>query len=200
MNEIQLKISIDYLEMPEIYECGYGYNWDYFKNKYSHFMKYSNEKERKTSDENENKNKVSRKRKYEDAFDPLTFEFMRFGDIDGDKYIFKLKEYDLHIKIEPYNPPKKCEKFEKKESNEIVSEKEIGTEKETKNKVEKQSEEIFKKENEGIEIIIQEKNDDIQIDSDYLLNEFNKNFNELSHLVNIIYPIESLKKRIEILD
>lgn len=67
-----------------MYECEYNEDIDFDKNKKN----------------NKNMNVVSKKRKYGDAFDPLTFEFMRFGDLVGDKYVFKLKDYVLHIPVE----------------------------------------------------------------------------------------------------
>lgn len=65
-------------------ECEYNEDIDFDKNKKN----------------SKNRNVVSKKRKYGDAFDPLTFEFMRFGDLVGDKYVFKLKDYVLHIPVE----------------------------------------------------------------------------------------------------
>ena len=60
------------------------YDWNYFKNKYSNFIK--NEKKTET-----------KKRKYGDAFDQSTYDYSRFGKLVGDNYRFEINGTEFHI-------------------------------------------------------------------------------------------------------
>ena len=122
------------------------YDWTYFKNKYEKYIKKDNTDNRKMES-------VLKKRKYGDAFDQDTFEFMRFGEIVGDKYVFKLPLYELHIPLyENCN-----EKIGKSDDNKMNIEEDL---RENENQDENKND--SDNENEGIKIIIEEKEQEVK--------------------------------------
>lgn len=169
------------------------YDWAYFKNKYSDYMKeniYEFDRDLDLDfdlnldsdsdidmdigtsmdmDMDKNRNKICKKRKFGDAFDPLTFEFMRFGEIVGDNYVFKLKEYDLIIPV-----------HEDGDKGPSIGE-----------------------ENEGIKIEISEEDDNEKMDefnSDYFKREFEQKLDTLNKLIEIEFNFDEYRKRPETLD
>jgi hypothetical protein len=62
------------------------YDWSYFKNKYSHFIK--------------NEKTESKKRNYDTAFGQETYDYSRFGEVVDGYYRFKLNGNEFKI---PFN-------------------------------------------------------------------------------------------------
>lgn len=170
------------------------YDWKYFKNKYEKYIKKDDVHKRKMES-------VLKKRKYGDAFDQDTYEFMRFGEIVGDKYVFKLPLYELHIPL--------YENSDEKSGNSDVH----------KMDIEEDSSEIID-ENEGIKIIIEEKEEKEkeqekeQVDEnakqdakeegefnyDDIKESVDKNISILIDQIAAVYGYTNIKNRVETLD
>lgn len=166
------------------------YDWNYFKNKYKKYIK------KKVVDMRKMDNTL-KKRKYGDAFDQDTFEFMRFGEIVGDKYVFKLPLYELHIPLYENSD----DKIRNHDTNKMDIEKDL-------------RENVY--ENEGIKIIIEEKEEQEQeqveenvkkdtkeegeFNYDDIKESVDKNISILIDQIAAVYGYTNIKNRVETLD
>lgn len=172
------------------------YDWTYFKNKYKKYIKKANTDNRKMES-------VLKKRKYGDAFDQDTFEFMRFGEIIGDKYVFKLPLYDLHIPLYEDNN-------QTNQTNQINQTNKIN---EDENKMDIEEKREDANEEEGIKIIFEEKEDQEEVKEELIEevkeeSKFNyddikesvdKNISILIDQIAAVYGYTNIKNRVETL-
>jgi len=167
------------------------YDWNYFKNKYSNFIR--NEKKTET-----------KKRKYGDAFDQSTYDYSRFGKIVGDNYRFEINGTEFHIPFYTEQSVNMNLNDEKEEEKETDKEEEKETDKEeekerlnkgfeegikiTFEEIESESESEIAHESESGEVFEEDKMD---IQQDYQPFDYENFKNDIDSKFNLIYGLLS---------